>query len=356
MRAALDGRPGPPRRATRRSFLPRRRLRPAVGNAGRGRAASAGSRSRSPRAAAPRARATPTPARACATRRTSASTSSRGGSTAASPTQYDKVKSVQVLPPARLRVQREAADPAATRWRRSCSRTGSATASSSRGAMALMLRMDGIPARVAARLRARQLRPRRRKEYSVRDLDAHSWVEVWFSGIGWVPFDPTPSLAPASSQSDSVSAASAARGAARRPRRHREPRAAQRRGQAAGAGGGRAATGRRLEMLAVRPRSLLAAGRRSAIAAVGDRRSRAPAAPPRRAARARVRRAARAPCPARLRVPARTTLAELERRLSMTAGPGAAALRRGLRRRQRYAPPGAPEPPTAHDRRALRAR
>lgn len=26
----------------------------------------------------------------------------------------------------------------------------------------------------------------------VRQLHAHSWVEVWFEGVGWVPFDPTP--------------------------------------------------------------------------------------------------------------------------------------------------------------------
>jgi len=36
----------------------------------------------------------------------------------------------------------------------------------------------------------------------VRDTDAHSWVEVWFPGVGWVAFDPTPSEAPARSQSD----------------------------------------------------------------------------------------------------------------------------------------------------------
>jgi hypothetical protein len=34
----------------------------------------------------------------------------------------------------------------------------------------------------------------------VRDLDAHSWVEAWFPGIGWVTFDPTPSSAPPRSQ------------------------------------------------------------------------------------------------------------------------------------------------------------
>jgi protein-glutamine gamma-glutamyltransferase len=34
----------------------------------------------------------------------------------------------------------------------------------------------------------------------VRDLDAHSWVEVWYRGIGWVTFDPTPAAAPPRSQ------------------------------------------------------------------------------------------------------------------------------------------------------------
>ena len=24
------------------------------------------------------------------------------------------------------------------------------------------------------------------------DRNAHSWVEVWFAGYGWLPFDPTP--------------------------------------------------------------------------------------------------------------------------------------------------------------------
>ena len=24
------------------------------------------------------------------------------------------------------------------------------------------------------------------------DHDAHAWVEVWFAGYGWLPFDPTP--------------------------------------------------------------------------------------------------------------------------------------------------------------------
>jgi len=28
--------------------------------------------------------------------------------------------------------------------------------------------------------------------WEVTDHDAHAWVEVWFRGYGWLPFDPTP--------------------------------------------------------------------------------------------------------------------------------------------------------------------
>src|SRR5205085_1943084 len=79
------------------------------------------------------------------------------------------------------------------------------------GAMALLLRMNGIPARVAAGF-APGTPDANTKEYRVRDLDAHSWVEVWFDGIGWVPFDPTPSLSPASAQASGIRLPSAAVG------------------------------------------------------------------------------------------------------------------------------------------------
>ncbi len=71
--------------------------------------------------------------------------------------------------------------------------------------MALMLRMDGIPARVATGF-APGAYDALARTYRVRDLDAHSWVEVFFRGIGWVTFDPTPSLAPAKSQSAPIPA------------------------------------------------------------------------------------------------------------------------------------------------------
>jgi transglutaminase-like putative cysteine protease len=67
------------------------------------------------------------------------------------------------------------------------------------GAMALLLRMAGIPARVASGFTSGS-RDEDTGEYVVRDFDAHSWVEVWFPGIGWVTRDPTPAAAPPRSQ------------------------------------------------------------------------------------------------------------------------------------------------------------
>ncbi|MGH3130039.1 MAG: transglutaminaseTgpA domain-containing protein [Gaiellaceae bacterium] len=59
------------------------------------------------------------------------------------------------------------------------------------GAMALMLRYLGIPARVAAGFTSGAFEKKDR-EWTVTDHDAHAWVEVWFDGWGWLPFDPTP--------------------------------------------------------------------------------------------------------------------------------------------------------------------
>ena len=57
------------------------------------------------------------------------------------------------------------------------------------GAMALMVRLLGIPARVAAGFVNGRFADGR---WTITDHDAHTWVEVWYRGFGWLPFDPTP--------------------------------------------------------------------------------------------------------------------------------------------------------------------
>jgi protein-glutamine gamma-glutamyltransferase len=59
------------------------------------------------------------------------------------------------------------------------------------GAMALMLRDLGVPARVAVGFSSGAY-DAKRGVWRVTDHDAHAWVEVWFRGYGWLPFDPTP--------------------------------------------------------------------------------------------------------------------------------------------------------------------
>jgi transglutaminase-like putative cysteine protease len=58
--------------------------------------------------------------------------------------------------------------------------------------MAELVRLLGIPARVAEGFTTGRWDPEERA-YHVTDHDAHSWVEVYFPGYGWQPFDPTPS-------------------------------------------------------------------------------------------------------------------------------------------------------------------
>ena len=59
------------------------------------------------------------------------------------------------------------------------------------GAMALMLRLLGVPARVAVGFTSGEYSTDDR-EWVVKDTNAHAWVEVWFPEFGWIPFDPTP--------------------------------------------------------------------------------------------------------------------------------------------------------------------
>jgi protein-glutamine gamma-glutamyltransferase len=58
------------------------------------------------------------------------------------------------------------------------------------GAMAVLLRFNGIPARVAVGFATGGLVGR--DSYIVTRNDAHAWVEVYFPRVGWVSFEPTP--------------------------------------------------------------------------------------------------------------------------------------------------------------------
>jgi hypothetical protein len=80
--------------------------------------------------------------------------------------------------------------------------------------MALMLRYLGVPARVAVGFSSGTY-DAKTGVWTVTDHDAHAWVEAWFRGFGWLPFDPTPAAgrpergqltAPYSAASQSVAA------------------------------------------------------------------------------------------------------------------------------------------------------
>src|SRR5271169_921939 len=58
--------------------------------------------------------------------------------------------------------------------------------------MAVMLRTLGIPSRVVNGFRSDEFNDLT-ANYVVRAKDAHAWVEAYFPGYGWHPFDPTPS-------------------------------------------------------------------------------------------------------------------------------------------------------------------
>ncbi|MFI5070095.1 MAG: DUF3488 and DUF4129 domain-containing transglutaminase family protein [Terriglobales bacterium] len=57
--------------------------------------------------------------------------------------------------------------------------------------MAIMLRTLGIPSRVVNGFRTGEFNDLT-SQYLVRESDAHSWVEAYFPGYGWITFDPTP--------------------------------------------------------------------------------------------------------------------------------------------------------------------
>ena len=58
-------------------------------------------------------------------------------------------------------------------------------------AMTMMARLLGIPARIANGFSYGQF-DSHRKVWIVDGTDAHSWVQIYFPGYGWINFDPTP--------------------------------------------------------------------------------------------------------------------------------------------------------------------
>jgi transglutaminase-like putative cysteine protease len=222
------------------------------------------------------------------------------------------------------------------------------------GSAALMLRMLGIPARVASGFTPGSLNADT-KEYVVRDLDAHSWIEVWFAGIGWVPFDPTPALAPAASQAGSFqseAAASAARGDA-------NDRVSKRLDQllgATGRGGGGGGLGKPEQstpwgaiVLAASAFVLVLAG----VVALARRRLRRHGPPPPLSGDPDVDHLVLLLSRLGLPIEPDTTLYALEQRLRRLGGPEAAEYARRLR--QRRFSGNAERAPTRGERRHMRS-
>jgi transglutaminase-like putative cysteine protease len=56
--------------------------------------------------------------------------------------------------------------------------------------MAVLVRELGLPARIAVGYQAGTLQDD--GTYLVQSKNAHAWVEVFFEGYGWLPFEPTP--------------------------------------------------------------------------------------------------------------------------------------------------------------------
>jgi hypothetical protein len=56
--------------------------------------------------------------------------------------------------------------------------------------MGVMLRLAGVPSRVV--LGYMHNPPNRSGDFTITTFDAHAWVEAFFPGAGWIPFDPTP--------------------------------------------------------------------------------------------------------------------------------------------------------------------
>ncbi len=214
-------------------------------------------------------------------------------------------------------------------------------------AMTLMLRMDGIPARVASGFLPGS-RSSPSAAFKLRGPDAHAWVEVFFTGIGWVAFDPTPSQhlsLPAGGGGSELSAAQLAASSRARPGRS-QARLPLHRSAVAGTPGGDwgwwllGALGALAGLSAMLVLALWRAhtARRRSAENGGDDA---------------IAELARALSRLGQELPPGTTLSELERRLSDSQGPRATGYLRSLQA-LRYAPGSELRAPSSRERRQLR--
>ena len=70
--------------------------------------------------------------------------------------------------------------------------------------LVVLARLNHVPTRLVSGFVSGEYDPVSRR-YQVRERDAHAWAEVYFEGLGWVPFDPTAEV-PLSGESASNSA------------------------------------------------------------------------------------------------------------------------------------------------------
>jgi protein-glutamine gamma-glutamyltransferase len=222
------------------------------------------------------------------------------------------------------------------------------------GSAALMLRMLGIPTRVVTGFAPGTLN-RDTHEYVVRDLDAHAWIEVWFEGIGWVPFDPTPAQAPASSRAASFGPFSEVASAARGITTDRRPpkRELSTLGKPGGAGGAATSTsGGKTPWGWIITGCIIALLALAALVITLVRIRSKRSAAPRASGDPELDHLVRLLWRLGLEIPPTATLLELERRLYRLGGDDAAAYAERLRRRRFGA--GTVPPPGRAERRRLR--
>ena len=216
--------------------------------------------------------------------------------------------------------------------------------------LAALARLSGVPARVVEGFAPGDLRD---GVYHVTDRDAHAWVEAWFPGYGWLPFDATPGRALPARASSSSRRSTA-------PRRRRVRPSRRRRGlprlhlplarlRAAGAARARCARPRGL----VARRAAARAGRRSrrcsrrcVLAKRALLRLALPRDPARRGARSACARSCRSGCRARAGAHAARVRRRARAALRRDAGAFAAALERAA-----YAPRERDDAPRGRDRR-----